>query len=128
MNASVLIDKLRDTVEKISDSQLQRLASESGRDICEILAGEAVPEEPRMEILFARFLQNIPADRSLPYLKKMVDSPNPSTRKQVFKTLELLPSHNQSGLFLELLHHKEKEIKLYALERLGVLKQSSTEL
>ncbi|MFC1537525.1 HEAT repeat domain-containing protein [Gemmatimonadota bacterium] len=121
-----MINQLRDTEEKIRDSVLQRIASESDRDACEILAEEAVPEDPRMEILFARFLQNVPPDRALPYLKKLIGSPNLSTRKQVFKTLEQLPSQYQSVLLLELLHYQEKDLKLYALERLGLQRQSST--
>jgi HEAT repeat protein len=126
LKASVLINQLRDTDEKLRDSVLQRITSESDRDACEILADAAVPEEPRMEILFARFLQNVPPDKALPYLKKLIGSPNLSTRKQVFKTLELFPSQYQSRLLLELLHYQEKEIKLYALKRLGLQKQSST--
>jgi len=124
-SAAHLLERLQHGDRHVRDETFDRIAASRDPELLAPLAQRAQPADPYMELLFSRFLQNVPAASTLLHLGGLLRSPNASTRAHALSTLDGIDFEQRFELLLELLGSEYQDVQLHALGVLGTHKRSA---
>ncbi len=123
MTTQALMSNLQHPDDSVRYRAFATISSSFSVELVAPLAARASPDNPDIEGLFCRLLQNMPPHIALPHLKRLVHSPNSRTRKDALNALSQIDIGHQVPLLVEFLKHDQQEIVLFALEQLSANKK-----
>ena len=116
---STLIQQLQHPDEAVRTRVFAVIASSYDSSLHKVLSQMATPDKQDIELLFCKYLQNMPSQIALRYLKRLVRSPNRRTRKEALNTLSGIDINHRVTVMIEFLSFPEKENILFALKELS---------
>lgn len=125
MNAKELINELGKTGETAAKIAAGRIAASSDLELLAPLEELSTPGSPEIEILFCRYLGNLPHYVSLPRMEKLFNSPNKGTRESAWETLGTIPDRYKYGILRGLLACPHEDVLKPALEKIAMFGKQS---
>jgi len=116
MNIKEILEKLHHPDNKIKHEAYVRILSSFDASLLEPLKTLATPLNQDMEILYARFLQNMSIAISMPEIMKLLESPNQGTRASALNTLSQIDINNRLKEMLLLLKSSYSDVVLYIID------------
>ena len=119
-----LLDELNHGDKHVRDEAFNRIAVSRDPGLLESLAERARSDNPYMEALLCKYLQNLPAQSSLVHLAELAQSANDSTRNHAREALSQIDVEDRLETLLALLESPFADVTKYALSELGSHRRS----
>jgi len=124
VNAPELLDRLQHGDRHVRNEAFDQIARSRDLALLEPLADRVSPDSAYLETLLCQYLENIPAEKAIPHLEKLLLSPHSATRGHALKTLDQIDIEQRLTPLINLLACPRRDVQLHVLNELGVHRRS----
>ncbi|MBN2442899.1 MAG: HEAT repeat domain-containing protein, partial [Spirochaetales bacterium] len=118
MNSIDLLKQLKNPSPGQREQAMIKIGNSFDTELLAPLAGLAGPDAPEIELLFIKYLLNLPPELSISHLLSLSRSPHEATRKNVFAALDQIDWEEDPELIKKLLSFDSEPLALFVLKKL----------